>query len=215
MELKRAILNGNADALEMVKSLLDNPMLVCLNPPFAISLEVESHEKQGEAEVSQFPVIVQGKQQKQYLADNIAPMPLSWTMSGYIPGNSGIETRNIFTPIVQLNTDFLWQAYKRGSRIIFKDLDQHLYMNCAISAFSTSWRSDCKNKRPFSMTLCEIVEIDAATSVLSETEQVSQASDAVKSTGTTATETVSDRGIGDSTWKQAAHKAGEFMGFDL
>ena len=214
MELKRAILNGNADALEMVKSLLDNPMLVCLNPPFAISLEVESHDKQGQAEVSQYPVIVQGKQQKQYLADNIAPMPLSWQMSGFIPGNSGIETRNIFTPIVQLNTDFLWLAFKRGSRVIFKDMDQHLYMNCVISALSTHYEKDCKNKRPFSMTLNEIVEIDAATSTLSETEQVSQANDASKSAGTTATESVSE-GVGDSTLKKAVHKAAGVMGFEL
>lgn len=214
MELKRAILNGNADALEMVKTLLDNPMLVCLNPPFAISLEVDTIEKQGQAEVSQYPVIVQGKQQKQYLADNIAPMPLSWQMNGFIPGNSGIETRNIFTPIVQLNTDFLWLAFKRGSRIIYKDLDQHLYMNCVISAFMTKYESDCKNKRPFSMTLNEIVEIDAATSTLNETQKASQPTDATKKIGTTATESATDS-IGDSFMKRSIHKGLNFMGINL
>lgn len=206
MNFAQSIVSGNPTALNMAKTLLSNPMLVSLSPPWAISLEVESYEKRGEAEVSQFPIIVPENDTKSYVSDNISPMPLSWQMSGYIPGNPFIERRNIFTPIVQLNADFLWAAFKRGSRLIFKDLDQQLYTTCVMSSFSTPYQADCKNKRPFTMTLNEIVKIKSSSSLLDEVKEAAQIDGAEEKLGTTGSSVLG--GSEYSTLGQGAHALG-------
>ena len=127
MLLSKAIVRGVATALNMAKSLLDNPAIVSLSPSWAISLEVETYSKRSSAEVSQRPVIVPGTGVKQYLNDNVAPAPNEWHLSGYIPGNPLIEQTCIFTPVVMANLQFLWRAYELGSRIIYKDTDQRIY----------------------------------------------------------------------------------------
>ena len=60
MLLTRAIVRGVPSALNMAKSLLENPAIVSQTPPWAISLEVESYSKRSSAEVSQRPVIIPG-----------------------------------------------------------------------------------------------------------------------------------------------------------
>lgn len=203
MLLTRAVVRGIPSALQMVKSLIDNPMIVSTNPPWAISLEVESYSKRSSAEVSQRPVIVPGTGVKQYLNDNVAPSPLEWHLSGYIPGDDLIEQTCAFTPIVHGNTELLWVAYRLGSRIMFKDTDQVPYMNCVIADLETNYTKDCKNKMPFSMTLREINTIEASVANLTEAEKNALPSGEDESMGATSTS-----GVGNSTYKTAALKMG-------
>jgi len=184
VSLGKAVIKKDPRALRMVRTMIENPAIVSTNPPFAVSLEVESYEKSATAEVSQIPIITVGATSKTILNDNVAPQPKEWSLSGYIGGDSQIEQTNQFTPIVRMNTDFLWLAFSLGSRIIFKDIDQQLFTNCVISAFSTSYQKDCKNKTPFSMTIRELVKIDAETSELTLTENVSQADGGASDMGT-------------------------------
>ena len=203
MLLERAVVRGIPSALNMVKSLLENPMIVSQTPPWAISLEVESYSKRGSAEVSQRPVIVPGTGVKQYLNDNVAPSPTEWHLSGYIPGDDLIEQTCVFTPIVRANVDFLWLAFNLGSRIIFKDSDQRIYTNCVISELETNYTKDCKNKMPFSMTIREIKTIEASIAELTEAEKNALPAKEDVSMGTSGTTE-----IGNSTIKKIAQSVG-------
>lgn len=172
MQLGAAIVAGDNKALKMAKSLLDNPMIVSTGViPWAISLEVESYSKQSNAEVAKYPVVVPGTGIKQYLSDNVSPEPLSWNLSGYIPGNIALEKTCLFTPILDLNCMLLWQAYREGARIMYKDMDNFPYLNCVISHLETYYQKDVKNKMGFKMTLQEIKVIDMSEAELTETEK--------------------------------------------
>ena len=191
MLLTRAIVQGVPSALKMAKTLAENPMIISLTPPqFGISLEVETYSKRGTAEVSQRPVIVPGTGVKQFLNDNVAPQPLEWSMAGYIPGDTLIEKTNIFTPVVMANTEFLWLAFSKGARLVFKDMDQRVYTNCVIASLETGNKNDCKNKMPFTMTLREILTIEAAEAELTETEKNSLPDGEDKDMGAAATKDV-------------------------
>ena len=200
-------MQGNFRVLDMVKSLIDNPMLISLSPGWGISLEVEQYSQNGNAEVSQLPVIAAGSDTKQFLYDNVAPHGWTWQLSGHIPGQPLIEMTNLFTPIVQMNTDFLRKAYKNGSRCVFKDVDQQIYTNVVIQDLTIDMRADEKNKRPFTMTLVEIVEIKAELADLTETEKNSIPNgDTISDMGANATSTP-----GASTLKQMLSKLTSFF----
>lgn len=180
MQLGAAITAGDNKALQMAKSLIDNPMIVSFGVmPWAISLEVETYSKQSNGEVSKYPVIVTGQGVKQYLADNVAPEPLTWQLSGYIPDTSlGMQNpvgTCWFTPYLDLNNFLLWQAFKQGARIMFKDMDNMPYLNCVISHLETYYQKDCKNKMPFKMTLQELKVIEMNEAEMTETAKNSNA----------------------------------------
>ena len=195
MLLTRAIVRGLPSALNMAKSLLENPALVSSTPPWAISLEVESYSKHSSAEVSQRPVIVPGTGVKQYLNDNVAPAPCEWTLSGYIPGDDLIEQTCLFTPVVMANLQFLWLAYNLGTRLIYKDTDQRIYKECVISDLETNYTKDCKNKMPFTMTLREIKTIEASVAELTEAQKNALPTKEDINQGTTGTSRVGDSTI--------------------
>lgn len=203
MLLSRAIITGQPNALSMAKSLLENPMIISQTPPWAISLEAESHSKSAQADVSEHPVIVPGTGVKKCMSDNVAPHPKKWYLSGYIPGNDNVEMTNLFTPIVLANCLFLWAAFDLGSRIIFKDTDQQIYTNCVISSLETSYNKECRNKMPFTMTIKQIVTIEDNEAEMTEVEKHSQPSGEVSDMGTTGTEYVSPE---DSTLKKWSDK---------
>jgi hypothetical protein len=92
-------------------------------------------------------------------------------LSGYIPGNIALEKTCLFTPILDLNCMLLWQAYREGARIMYKDMDNFPYLNCVISHLETYYQKDVKNKKGFKMTLQEIKVIDMSEAELTETEK--------------------------------------------
>lgn len=198
MLLTKAIVRGVPSALNMAKSLLDNPAIISLTPPqFGFSLEIESYDKGGSAEVSKRPVIVPGTGVKQFLNDNVAPSPKEWQLSGYIPGDSTIEQTCLFTPIVMANLQFLWLAFETGARIVYKDQDQRVYTNCVISSLHTGNRNDVKNKMPFSMTIQEIKTIESTMTELTEVEKNALPTNEVSGMGTTGTTTVQNGALYD------------------
>ncbi|MBO5921665.1 MAG: hypothetical protein J6Q48_04680 [Bacteroidaceae bacterium] len=162
---------GVPEAVQLTKSLLTNPTIVSTDPPFAFSLEVETYDKQGQAEVSQRPVIVPGSGVKEFLNDNVSPQPITWNLSGYIMGDPMTEKVCFFTPAVYFNVDMLWKAFQMGSRIMFKDMNQQPFPNCVIESLSTPFEKDCQNKRPFSMTIKEIKVIETSFADLTEVEK--------------------------------------------
>lgn len=196
MLLTRAIVRGVPSALNMVKSLSENPAIVSQTPPWSFSLEVEDYGKHGSADVSERPVIVPGTGVKQYLNDNVAPKPKEWHLSGYIPGDDLIEQTCLFTPVVMANIQFLWTAFELGSRIIYKDTDQRVYTNCVIADLETNYTKECKNKMPFTMTIKEIATIEAGVSELTEAEKAALPTKEDLDIGTTGTTKV-----GNSTLK--------------
>lgn len=184
MELSYALKLGSQRAVEMVKSAIQNPMLISTSPKWAISLEVETITQTGEAEVSERAVIVPGSGVKSYLNDNVAPGAWTWQMSGWIPGDPLLEPTNLFTPVVMMNVFFLRKAFRNGSRIIFKDTDQMVYKNCVIQSLSIDTKGDCRNKRPFTMTL------KATISDKTDLEALSEAKSAIEDKGITTASAV-------------------------
>lgn len=190
MELSKALKLGSKRAVEIVKSVLQNPMLISKSPSWGISLEVETITQTGQADVSERAVIVPGSGVKSFLNDNVAPGAWTWQMSGWIPGDPLAEPTNLYTPVVMMNVCFLRAAYKNGSRIIFKDVDQMIYKNCVIQSLSIDTKSECKNKKPFSMTLKEIVELKATISDKTDLEALSEAKNTIEDKGITTACTV-------------------------
>lgn len=207
MELSYALKLGSQRAVEMVKSAIQNPMLISASPKWAISLEVETITQTGEAEVSERAVIVPGSGVKSYLNDNVAPGAWTWQMSGWIPGDPLAEPTNLFTPVVMMNVFFLRKAFRNGSRIIFKDVDQMIYKNCVIQSLSIDTKSECKNKKPFTMTLKEIVELKASISDKTDLESLSEAKGAIEDMGVTSASAVQY----ESTLYRWSHKVAGFF----
>lgn len=190
MELSKALKLGSKRAVEIVKSVLQNPMLISKSPSWGISLEVETITQTGQADVSERAVIVPGSGVKSFLNDNVAPGAWTWQMSGWIPGDPLAEPTNLYTPVVMMYVCFLRAAYKNGSRIIFKDVDQMIYKNCVIQSLSIDTKSECKNKKPFSMTIKEIVELKATISDKTDLEALSEAKSKIEDKGITTASTV-------------------------
>lgn len=190
MTLTKALFNDNKIALKMAESTISKPALFSFTPPWVIELENVSHVQRSQAQVSELPVISTGMSVKQFQYDNVAPAPWTWQISGYIPGNSALEQTNLFCPIVQMNVDFLRKAYEWGSRIVFKDTDNRIYKNCVIESLAIETKAEARNKRPFTMTLKQIVELSALNSLLSNVEQKATPGGSVVPMDTTITESV-------------------------
>ena len=156
--LSLAITKGNNAALSLAKTLLTTPTLINIDIKqgalYAIPLDVETNQKSASAEVSESLIIAAGE--KTYLADNIAPKPKSWKLTGYINGIPQLEPTNYFKPFVQLYTDILWNWFTNGAVLTFKDGDAHIYQRVVIKDLQTSMQKDCANAMPFTMTLKEI-----------------------------------------------------------
>lgn len=160
--LSQLIVQGSPAALNLVRSLLNTPMLINTGfvgdarqgLPFAIPLETEDHSQQGSAQVSESLVITANK--KVSVADNVAPGSWEWSLSGYIPGITALEPSNYFTPFVRLNTNLLKNAFKQGYVLIFKDVDAAIYTKVVIKQLTIRTQADSRNKTPFTMTLKEI-----------------------------------------------------------
>ena len=171
MKLSVLLNQGNTAALELVKSAITNPVVISTNPSWAIPLELTQNVQSGQAEVTELPIITTDSESKQVQNDTVAPHPWTWQLAGYIPGNSQIEMTNVFCPILMKNIDFLRNAYENGSRVIYKDADQHIYTNCVIQSLTIENKSDAKNKRPFSMVLKQIKEIKTELANLTEAQK--------------------------------------------
>lgn len=155
--IQQAIVSGSASALNLVKTLLENPMLISTeNPPFAISLEVENYRQSASADVADSLIISTGSDTKKYISDNVCPQAWQWEISGYIPGFADAEIVTWFMPFVALNRTLISKAFEKGSRLTFKDIHQKIWTNVVIQSIEFTDENDCKNKQPFRMTLKKI-----------------------------------------------------------
>ena len=158
MNIGKAILTGNATAVRLAKTLVENPSIISDTSPYvyAISLEVESYRQYADADVAESVVISTESDAKKYISDNVAPRAWTWELSGYIPGLASIEKTNLYTPVVATNRLFLRKTFEKGIRIRFKDMYNKVWDNVVIQNLELSTEADCKNKQPFKMTLKRI-----------------------------------------------------------
>ena len=138
MQLSQAIVNSNARALGLVKTLIENPCLISTTSPyiFAINLEADNYRQYADADVAESVVISTDTDAKKYIADNVAPHSWTWELSGYIPGLPEIEKTNLYTPIVATNRLFLRKAFEKGLRLRFKDIYNKVWDNVVIQSLS-------------------------------------------------------------------------------
>lgn len=175
-ELSKKIAEGNAAAINLVKTLLTTPTLINLDTaqgtPYALPLEIETHQQNCQSEVSTSLVIC--RQNKVNVTDNVAPGAYTWELSGYIPGMTGVkEVTNFWTPSVQLNTDIIRMWNKRGAVLAFKDIDGTIYKRVVIKSLSIAIQKDCRNKTPVKLTLQEINVMENALADITTTEAAS------------------------------------------
>lgn len=164
-ELSKKIAEGWTAAQNLVKELANTPTLINTDKTqgvyFAVPLQIETHQQNCQAEVSNNIVI--SRQNKVSVSDNVAPGPYTWELSGYIPGlPNKAEYTNKWTPTVKLNTDILRYWHKRGSILSYKDIDGAIYKKVAIKSLSISFQKDCQNMTPVKLTLQEINVMDDA-----------------------------------------------------
>lgn len=199
MELGNAIIQGNARAASLAKSMVENPTLISTTSPyiFTISLECESYRQYSDADVAESIVISTESDAKKYISDNVAPRPWTWELSGFIPGLSSIEKTNLYTPIVATNRLFLRKVFEKGIRLRFKDMYNKVWDNVVIQNLELSTEAECKNKQPFKMTLKRIDTLSTksdAEELGIELAEVAAGSiaGAVASLGTSAAEPIAD-----------------------
>lgn len=199
MELGNAIIQGNARAASLAKSMVENPTLISTTSPyiFTISLECESYRQYSDADVAESIVISTESDAKKYISDNVAPRPWTWELSGFIPGLPSIEKTNLYTPIVATNRLFLRKVFEKGIRLRFKDMYNKVWDNVVIQNLELSTEADCKNKQPFKMTLKRIDTLSTksdAEELGIELAEVAAGSiaGAVASLGTSAAEPIAD-----------------------
>lgn len=182
--LTQKLLEGSKTALKMVETLVTTPTLINIDirqgAQYAIPLLCETNQKNANAEVSESLII--GSEAKQYVADNVAPGSLNWSLGGYIPGLKEAEPTNKFQPFVQFHTDVLWNWFKKGAVLIFKDQDAQIYEKVVIKTLQTTHQKDCANATPFTMTLKELNLMEMDMSDLVE-DAVNQAKDSIAAAG--------------------------------
>ena len=165
------ITSGNRKAISLAKTSITTPILLntelSQGAVFALPLDVETNQRSASAEVSESLVICSDA--KEHISDNVAPGSMSWHLTGYIAGNKRLEPSNYFQPFVQLYTDILWNWFKNGAVLVYKDGNCHAYPRVVIKDLQTSHQKDCANATPFSMTLKEINVMDLSSTEESET----------------------------------------------
>lgn len=195
------ITSGNKRALALAKTLVTTPTLINIDitqgAVYALPLEVETNQKSASAEVSESLVIAMDV--KKFINDNIAPGSRSWQLNGYIKGIPRLEPSNYFQPFVQLHTDILWNWFRHGAILIFKDGNAQIYQRVVIKSLQTSQQKDSANATPFTMTLKEInlmdtTELNSVTNTISKFKNslptIGSAIGAAAELGVTAAETV-------------------------
>lgn len=156
--LTQKILEGDTAALNLVKTMLNTPALINLDMTqgsvYAVPLDCETYSQSGSAQVSESLLII--KNGKKNIADNVAPGPWTWSISGYITGNPQLEPVSFYTPLVKLNTDIVSQWFEQGAVLVFKDMDAKIHRRVVIESLTVTHDKECANAAPFSMTLKEL-----------------------------------------------------------
>lgn len=191
MDFTAAIMLGNTLAKNLVKHMVQNPMLIGTAPYMSVPLEVVQYSQSAQAEVSEHPIIVPGTGEKNYYYDNVAPSAWTWQLSGYIPGLT-LEVINYFQPSARYQADCLRRAFRTGQTLTFKDMDCKPYKNVVIQSLTLKSDADCRNKIPFTMTIKEIVELNSALSPLTLIQQMASPEGSIFDSGVTQAEEIAD-----------------------
>lgn len=156
--LSLKITEGNRKALALAKTMIGTPTLINIDPRqgavYAIPLDAETDTEDAGAEVSESLVI--STNSKENTSDNVAPGPMSWTLTGYLMGIPKLEPTNFFKPFVLLFKDILRNWRKNGAVLIYKDGDSRIHPNVVIKNLRLIRQKECGSAAPFSISLKEI-----------------------------------------------------------
>lgn len=191
--LTMQLIKGDSRAAQFVKSLSTNPAILRAAPFLYIPLEVETCTQHSDAEVSESLVIT--SEGKKFVADNIAPGPWSWQLSGYIPGAEIGELTNYYTPGLRHNVELIKKIYREGQIFTFRDPDCWTYENVIIQSLDLDTQKDCKNKKPFTMTLKQIEVLNASNALITALQVASEPSPGTAAGLTTETGEVSTQAV--------------------
>ncbi len=152
------ITNGNRKAIALAKTLVTTPTLINTDirqgAVYALPLKVETNQQSASAEVSESLVI--SIDTKKNVSDNVAPGSINYHLTGYIKGIPQLEPSNYFQPFVQLHTKMLWNWFKHGAVLVYKDGNAEIHKQVVIKDLQTAQQKDSANGTPFTMVLKEI-----------------------------------------------------------
>jgi len=111
------LIPSSATALRALKELLTLPMLA------GVPIWPDKFTTERSAEISTQLVISQSVGGKEFVTDNVAPMPRVWNFSGYIKGIPFIELTNWFMPSLLAQKTVIDMAYKSRVAIPFRTTD--------------------------------------------------------------------------------------------
>lgn len=126
-----------------------------------ILIEPEQYRESERAEISNQMILSIGGT-KQYVSDNIAITPRTWTISGYIPADI-YEISALFAPSIRRKKAALRDIYRKREITWFKTREGEL-VRVAIEAMDFETRPDVGNKQPIDITLKEITILSVSTS---------------------------------------------------
>lgn len=119
--------------------------------PIHADSEMESHD----SDVGQHLLIRQSRQTKEYVADNVVPKPISWTIKGYImAARNNLDAALIIKPSLLMQRRMLQYYKDTRMPVVFKTHDNRFY-TVLISHFDTSYTAQALNALAVNLTLTE------------------------------------------------------------
>lgn len=172
------------DVSRALLEALSNPSL-CFVPIYC-----EEFRRERVAEISTSMIMAQAEGKKQFVTDNTAPHPRTWTMTGYLRSLIPyLESTLLFKPTILLQKFVLDQAMISGEAVPFKTNDGEI-VDVLISHLVMTDTPQSQSSVKISATVQEIPYMTSEDLSLEELSTASKASvpvQAIASIGTAAT----------------------------
>ena len=156
--INRPILGGEPQSsVSVFKTSTWKPYVLSRLATTGVPLEAEEYEESYSAEISQ-NLLINATQGRFWVTDNVAPMPRTWEIGGYIGGDplmALFEKSGLFMPSLTIYADRMRKMGQGRLIVWFKTLNNEVVL-VGIKELKLAPRSDVVNKIPFRMSLMEI-----------------------------------------------------------
>lgn len=151
MSLTSALLSGTSAAIAIIQQYIVNPTIN------GIPIECETYSEANESEISEQLIVSVGKG-KQFVTDNIAPKPRTWTMSGWIaPTFLELSALSpVLQPILLLKIRQLRKYFNSRSPVLFTTKNREEFLQVGIKSMVFSSDPSIANRQPISLVIKEM-----------------------------------------------------------
>ena len=145
------------EALNFINEIFNDPNIE------GIPIKAESQRTSRDIDVSKQMIISQDSGSKQWITDNAAPHPRSWTIRGYLrPLSNVIDGFLIIKPTLQLQLQLL-DYYSASRRPVWFKAHYSLFYRVLIEHFDYEFDPKVQNGVLVNLSLCEFLTYDTST----------------------------------------------------